>query len=385
MKINVIMPTFNDADTIEETLDSLVCQTYSNWHLSIVNDGSTDNTEKVIKEYIKNNLLEQKITYIYQENSDQLNAIKNALSGVEDNGLIYILHSDDLIYDENVFQKAVDYFKYNNPDALISDYDTIDEKGNYIETIKTKKYKKNDALIALQGLWLGRNLFVDFSFCQAKIYKHEVFDNYLTWNTPFWLNSNMTLLNIENSDFKFFKYRVHGGNYINNEIGLLNVLNGELRTATNILKNYKMPFYKFQYYLFRLLNKFNINYKVIYRKKETNNLHSIIRFIINKRIKPSDLKKYPYYESILNFYKKLKVNRSINITEINDTDLFYGSDVRAFNKLMLDNNLPELYYTLFKEMNKGFNKIITTKNNIEKITTILKFLDIYNFVEIEIK
>ena len=42
MKISVIMPTYNDCKSIEETLDSLKNQTYKNWELVIVDDGSID-------------------------------------------------------------------------------------------------------------------------------------------------------------------------------------------------------------------------------------------------------------------------------------------------------------------------------------------------------
>ena len=52
-KVSIIMPTYNDGISIKETLDSVMCQTYENWELVIVNDGSTDETETVIKEYKK--------------------------------------------------------------------------------------------------------------------------------------------------------------------------------------------------------------------------------------------------------------------------------------------------------------------------------------------
>ena len=53
MKFTIIMPTYNDADSIIETLDSVLKQTYQNWELLISDDGSTDNTKELIKNYIK--------------------------------------------------------------------------------------------------------------------------------------------------------------------------------------------------------------------------------------------------------------------------------------------------------------------------------------------
>jgi glycosyltransferase involved in cell wall biosynthesis len=50
-KVSVITPVFNRADLINRTINSLLSQTYSNWEHIIVDDGSTDNTVKVIEEY----------------------------------------------------------------------------------------------------------------------------------------------------------------------------------------------------------------------------------------------------------------------------------------------------------------------------------------------
>lgn len=49
MKISVITPTYNDAQSIEETLCSLKCQTYPFWQWIIVDDGSTDKTKEVVE------------------------------------------------------------------------------------------------------------------------------------------------------------------------------------------------------------------------------------------------------------------------------------------------------------------------------------------------
>ena len=79
-KVSIIMPTYNDSNTIIRTLTSLLIQTYKNWELVIVNDGSTDNTATIINDFIDENHLSHKIKYLYQENQDQLNAIKNGLN-----------------------------------------------------------------------------------------------------------------------------------------------------------------------------------------------------------------------------------------------------------------------------------------------------------------
>ena len=49
--ISIIIPTYNRAQIIGETLDSLIAQTYANWECIAVDDGSTDNTDEVLVAY----------------------------------------------------------------------------------------------------------------------------------------------------------------------------------------------------------------------------------------------------------------------------------------------------------------------------------------------
>ncbi len=52
--VSIIIPTFNRAHLIGETLDSVLAQTYKNWECIVVDDGSTDNTDVVLANYIRN-------------------------------------------------------------------------------------------------------------------------------------------------------------------------------------------------------------------------------------------------------------------------------------------------------------------------------------------
>jgi len=58
--VSIIIPTYNRADLIGETLDSIIAQTYLNWECIVVDDGSTDNTSEVLKNYTKK---DSRITY----------------------------------------------------------------------------------------------------------------------------------------------------------------------------------------------------------------------------------------------------------------------------------------------------------------------------------
>lgn len=51
--ISIIIPTYNRSHLIRETLDSILAQTHKNWECIVVDDGSTDETEDVLNEYVK--------------------------------------------------------------------------------------------------------------------------------------------------------------------------------------------------------------------------------------------------------------------------------------------------------------------------------------------
>lgn len=327
-KVSIIMPTYNDSITIGKAIESIKEQTYKNWELIIVDDGSTDKTKSIISEYEKN----AQIKYIYQENQDQLNAILNGTQYITGE-YVYIAHSDDLLFDKNVLQKCVKYMEENySVDAIISDLSIIDKNGNSVGVQKVKKFSKKEYIIPLTALWLGRNLYVDVAFYRKEVFLNKVKNTYLMWNTPFWmhLDEKVKLLNVKKVSFKIMKYRISESNYINDSIGQLNVINGEIRTATNILSQYNIPFYKLQYFIFRVSNKLMLNYIPVYTKKPQNNVYKIINFILNKR-----------------FGNKYKMNEYLN--SLSSFFSITNKRVIEIESRMIDN--AELYYR------KGYEKI----------------------------
>ena len=389
MKIYILMPTYNDSSTIVYSLDSILSQNYKNYEIIIVDDGSTDDTKKVINNYKKKYDKDNKIKYVYQENKDQLNALKTACNYIkEENSLVYILHSDDLLDNPDVFKKAINYMKNNNYDAIISNVDTIDGNGNLSGKIKINKYINKKYIIPLQLLWLGRNLYIDFGFFRTNIFLNQVYNNYLTWNGPFWLDlDSKSILNVKNVDFNFFKYRVFEENYINNDLGKLCVINGEIRVVTRLLNYYYIPFYKAQFYMYRLFNKIKINklFKPFYFNKEAKNKREVIKFVLRKRFTDIEITNNLYLNAIDNFYSK-NTSRTIVIDEIpDDLPIYLGSDLRTFNKKIIENKLEKFYVNFLNEMQIGFDKIIINEKYKEKITNIVKFLSIYGSVEIVFK
>lgn len=90
--VSVIMPAYNAEKYIAESIESVIAQTYTNWELIIVDDGSTDNTAKIVSNYV---VLDTRIKYICQENQKQGIARNNGLK-LSKGKFIAFLDSDDI-------------------------------------------------------------------------------------------------------------------------------------------------------------------------------------------------------------------------------------------------------------------------------------------------
>jgi len=98
--VSIIVPCYNKGKYIEETLNSILLQTYQEWECIIVNDGSTDNSEEIIQKFIKN---DNRFKYIFIENSGVCIARNTAIES-STGKYIFPLDGDDLIADNCLFE-----------------------------------------------------------------------------------------------------------------------------------------------------------------------------------------------------------------------------------------------------------------------------------------
>ena len=91
---SIIIPTYNRAHIINITIESVRKQSYTDWELIIVDDGSTDNTKNVV-----NAIQDERIHYIYQKNAERSAARNNGIRNAKGKYICF-LDSDDL-YEEN--------------------------------------------------------------------------------------------------------------------------------------------------------------------------------------------------------------------------------------------------------------------------------------------
>jgi glycosyltransferase involved in cell wall biosynthesis len=130
--VSIIMPNYNSARFIKETIESVLAQTYNNWELIIVDDCSTDNSLEIIREYTDNRikLLQN------QKNCGAATARNNAIEMAEGRWIAF-LDSDDLWTPEKL-SKQIAYMIENEIAFTYTDYDVVDEQNNIITTFIPK-------------------------------------------------------------------------------------------------------------------------------------------------------------------------------------------------------------------------------------------------------
>lgn len=129
--VTVIIPTFDRAHLIGETLDSIIAQTYCNWECIIIDDGSTDNTSNLVGEYIKKDI---RFSYLKRpdDTAKGANACRNIGLDNANGDLIVFFDSDDLMISEHIELKVKGMLK-NDVDYVIFRTKFFNSDLNYID------------------------------------------------------------------------------------------------------------------------------------------------------------------------------------------------------------------------------------------------------------
>ena len=126
IKVSVILPIYNVAPYLDETFTSILNQTLQEIEIIAVNDGSTDNSESIIKKYAQQ---DPRISYYEQDNQGQSVARNLALQHAKGK-YIYMMDSDDVLADPDALRISYDYAEKNQADFIFFDGESFCEKGS---------------------------------------------------------------------------------------------------------------------------------------------------------------------------------------------------------------------------------------------------------------
>lgn len=182
VKITVITPTYNRADFLPQTIESILNQTYTNFEYYILDDGSTDNTKEVVEPYLK----DSRVKYLYRENSGEPETVNWGWNLAKGEYFTQI-NSDDIV-DKTLFEEMIKVLD-NNDNAVVAycDYNIIDDKNKIIETIKSPDWNFLEALskfacyAAMVGTFIKRTKFVNWYSIRTDKYLY-INDIEMFWN-----------------------------------------------------------------------------------------------------------------------------------------------------------------------------------------------------------
>ena len=122
--ISIGVPCYNAEETIGETIKSIITQTYKNWELIIIDDGSEDNSLEIIKQFCDN-----RITVISRENRG-LPATLNEITNLAKGEFLARMDADDIMLPNRITRQFKYLQAHNDVDLLGGGIICIDNQGN---------------------------------------------------------------------------------------------------------------------------------------------------------------------------------------------------------------------------------------------------------------
>ncbi|MGU9939092.1 glycosyltransferase family 2 protein [Empedobacter brevis] len=288
--VSIIIPSFNRADIIGDTLDSIKIQTYTNWECIVIDDGSTDHTEQVLENYI-----EKDKRFKFYHRPDYLvksgNSCRNYGFEKSKGELVTFFDSDDVML-EDFLSSRIELFT-QKIEIVFATYTIVDENLNFL---RENEFKVEDTLIKEYMFWKFPILTPSSLIKREYLENKTLFDPSIKrgQETDFYLN---ILPELNNEQFTFvdkptFLYRLHD------------------KTITNKAQSYTPD------YMPSLIHVRSKALKVgleIQHKELVYNSYEHLILILFKIIKNKDFKNLNVFINYLNKIKLLNFTQKLEI------------------------------------------------------------------------
>jgi glycosyltransferase involved in cell wall biosynthesis len=165
--VSVIIPAYNIEKYISQTIDSVIHQTYKNIEIIIVNDGSTDNTEKIIQKYSQK---DSRIIIVNQQNGG-VSAARNSGFKKASGDYFCIIDSDDIMLPEKIATQ-VNFLEHNK------DIDFTYSKVYYFFDGSYDIYQRDLAAISGNAVYKKLLQYGNFIYTSTVLFRRSVFDDF---------------------------------------------------------------------------------------------------------------------------------------------------------------------------------------------------------------
>ena len=235
--VSIVMPCYNGARHIEDSIKSVLNQCYQNWELIVVDDLSKDNSVAIVDKFVKK---DSRIKLVAKETNSGCAASRNQAVELARGDFIAFLDCDD-IWDENFLTEQIQFMKHENLDFSCSSYRMIDENNReilYPHIVPPKKFSFESllrynivgTLTAIYRVKSVGKIYFDVNL-------HSVRDDYACW-----LDILRKSSRAQSNPKILASYRVHSNSVTSNKFKLI-------RSHFNFLtKREKLSFFKASHY-----------------------------------------------------------------------------------------------------------------------------------------
>jgi len=238
-KVAIIMPTYNRARYILDAIESIRKQTYSHWELLVIDDASTDDTEKIVKDCI---VKDSRVSYIRQPKHAGISYNRNY--GIKNTTGKYIamLDSDDIWSDPVKLATQLNFLETHPDYALI---------GTNIVIIDNQNTPTGEISYATTDSMIRNNILRRNQFAQSSVvFRRSILEHIQTPHKPY--DENLTVgedydlwlaigtkARFANLSTAMIMYRVHEGSIIREKKVLA------AKTHLTIIKKYRHTYPKY--------------------------------------------------------------------------------------------------------------------------------------------
>ena len=208
---SVIIPVYNRPEKILRSASSVISQTYRNFELIIINDGSNDKTKEIIDELCTK---DKRIKVKHLDKNEGVIAARNEGIKLSEGDIICYLDSDDIWYNEML--EKINYYYLKGEKAVSTGFKIVDEKSNKLKNI----VKYQNTLVNWRNL-LNQNKANCLTGSHLNIFKNQIyFKNFLREDFVYWLDIGMRI-NIRCIPDVLAEYRTHKGSRSSSKFAML--------------------------------------------------------------------------------------------------------------------------------------------------------------------
>lgn len=244
MKVSIITVSYNAENTIENTINSVLKQSYNNIEYIIIDGNSKDSTMKIINRY------KGSIAKIVSENDKGIYDAMNKGIKISSGDIIGILNADDVYFNDNVIEKKISVFKNNKK-----------INGCYSNLIYISKYNKKIVRNWISEKFLYKKIKYGWTIPHPTLFlRKQVYKDYGFYDLNFGNAADYEFIlkiildkknDIEYIDF--FSVKMLTGGSSNKTIKNIFLQNIKI---LNALDKHNIRYSKFSFFTYKILNKF---------------------------------------------------------------------------------------------------------------------------------